>query len=380
MTKIHRNRTSQSTDHMLAELLFEPSGEFENFLRMSSSDFSYILDKISPVISKKHTQLREPIPAKTRLAITLRFLATGDSYKSLHFLFKVSSQIISIIVPEVCAAINDLLKDEIKLPSSAAEWLLVEEGFNKKFPHCIGVIDGKHVVLQSPPHTGSEYYNYKNSFSIVLMALVSSDYRFIYADIGSQGRISDGGVLRNSLLWQKICSNSLNLPTPSPLHGSNTSTDIPYVFLGDGAFALSANLMKPYPGNHAVGSPKRIFNQRLSSSRVVVENVFGILTAKFRIFKKPILLEPEKVSIITMTCILLHNFLRRSETSASLYNPPGTMDVCDENGLIIQSGSWRNEIEGNGALRPFNHIPRRSPMDATQIREEFTSYFFNNRQ
>lgn len=56
------------------------------------------------------------------------------------------------------------------------------------------------------------------------------------------------------------------------------------------------------------------------------------------------------------------------------------MDVCDENGLIIQSGSWRNEIEGSGALRPFNHIPRRSPMDATQIREEFTSYFFNNRQ
>lgn len=184
------------------------------------------------------------------------------------------------------------------MPSSAAEWLLVEEGFNRKFPHCIGVMDGKHVVLQSPPHTGSEYYNYKNSFSIVLMALVSSDYRFIYADIGSQGRISDGGVLRNSLLWQKICSNSLNLPTPSPLHGSNTSTDIPYVFLGDGAFAHSANLMKPYPGNHAVGSPKRIFNQRLSSSRVVVENVFGILTAKFRIFKKPILLEPEKVSII----------------------------------------------------------------------------------
>jgi len=100
---------------MLAELLFEPSGEFENFLRMPSSDFSYILDQISPVISKKHTQLREPIPAKTRLAITLRFLATGDSYKSLHFLFKVSSQIISIIVPEVCAAINDLLKDEIKV-------------------------------------------------------------------------------------------------------------------------------------------------------------------------------------------------------------------------------------------------------------------------
>lgn len=203
------------------------------------------------------------------------------------------------------------------MPSSPEEWLAVEKEFGIKFPHCIGAIDGKHIVLQCPANTGSDHYNYKNSFSIVLMALVSSDYRFMYADIGSQGRISDGGVFRNSSLWQKMCSNSLNLPKPSHIPGS--TKDIPYVFLGDGAFALSPTLMKPYPGNHAVDSPQRIFNQRLSGSRVIVENVFGILVARFRIFKKLISLAPEKVSLITMTCILLHNYLRRSDTSASLY-------------------------------------------------------------
>jgi len=67
------------------------------------------------ILSKNDTQFREAIPAKTRLAITLRFIATEDSYKSLHFLFKVSSQLISRILPEVCNAINDLLKDEIKV-------------------------------------------------------------------------------------------------------------------------------------------------------------------------------------------------------------------------------------------------------------------------
>jgi len=264
------------------------------------------------------------------------------------------------------------------LPSSPEEWLAVENGFRTKFPHCIGAIDGKHIVIQSPAHTGSDHYNYKNSFSIVLMALVSSDYRFMYADIGSQGRISDGGVFRNSSLWQKMSSDSLNLPMPSPLPGSNKDT--PYVFLGDGAFALDTNLMKPYPGNHTSGSPQRIFNQTLSGSRVVVENVFGILASRYRIFKKPISLAPEKVSIITMTCILLHNFLRRSETSASIYTPPGMIDSCDNFGSIIQPGSWRNEVVGNCALRPLNQIPRRSSMNANQIREEFTTYFFNNRQ
>lgn len=102
-------------ENIFVELLYEPSGEFENFTRMSLSDFEYLLTLISPIISKQDTQLRDSIPAKIRLAITLRFLATGDSYKSVHFLFKVSSQIISKIVPEVCAAINQVLKNEVKV-------------------------------------------------------------------------------------------------------------------------------------------------------------------------------------------------------------------------------------------------------------------------
>lgn len=152
-----------------------------------------------------------------------------------------------------------------QIPSSAQEWLDIEQGFRTKFPHCVGAMVGKHIVLQCPVGSGSEYYNYKNTFSIFLLALVDSNYRFIFADIGCLGRISDGGVFRNTLLWQKICSNSLNLPTPSPLPGSDKN--MPYVFIADGAFALDTHVMKPYPGNHVTGSQKLIFNQRLSSAR-----------------------------------------------------------------------------------------------------------------
>lgn len=156
------------------------------------------------------------------------------------------------------------------MPSTQDEWLVVEKGFSKNFPHAIGAMDGKHIVIQCPSHTGSEYYNYKKTFSIVLLAVVDSNYEFMFADIGSQGRISDGGVLRNSILWQKISENNLNLPTPYPLPGSDEP--LPYVFLCDGAFALSTHIMKPYPGNHEFGSEKRLFNEKLSSSRVLVEN------------------------------------------------------------------------------------------------------------
>lgn len=82
---------------------------------MSYADFQLLLDKISPVITKKDTRMRKAIPPAARLAITLRFLATGDNYKSLHFLFKVSSQIISVIIPEVCEALIEALKNEVKV-------------------------------------------------------------------------------------------------------------------------------------------------------------------------------------------------------------------------------------------------------------------------
>ena len=102
-------------EKQLSELVAEPSGQFKNFTRMSLADFEYLLRKLEPIISKEDTQLRDSIPAKIRLAITLRFLASGDSFESLHFLFKISSSLISRIIPEVCAALNEVLKDEIKV-------------------------------------------------------------------------------------------------------------------------------------------------------------------------------------------------------------------------------------------------------------------------
>nr|CAI5831833.1 unnamed protein product [Callosobruchus analis] len=202
----------QTLDETLIQLLREPSGEFENFNRVSKTHFLPLLSKISKPISKEGTHLREAIPAK--------------------------------IVVEVCKAVNEVLEDEFKLPDNRTKWLEVEKGFKKNFAHAIGAIDGKHVVMQCPRNSGSEYYNCQETYSIVLLALVDSSYQLKLGDIGSQRRISDGGVFQNSLLWKKISSKTLNLPVPCPLHGTN-NPDFTYAFLADGAFALHENIMKP---------------------------------------------------------------------------------------------------------------------------------------
>lgn len=114
----------------------------------------------------------------------------------------------------------------------------------------------------------------------MLLALVDANYNFMYVNVGSQGRISDGGVYKHSELNRKLENNQLNVPAPEMLNIPYL-TKIPYVILGDQAFALSTHLMTHFAGIHPKRSKERIFNYRLSRARRVVENAFGILSAKF---------------------------------------------------------------------------------------------------
>ena len=90
-------------------------------------------------------------------------------------------------------------------------------------------MDGKHVEIKQSKNSGSYYFNYKGLFSIVLLALVDANYKFIYVDVGYDGRIRDWGILRNSTPSRAISTNLLNISGPHTL--SNDEAEVPYVFL-----------------------------------------------------------------------------------------------------------------------------------------------------
>jgi len=100
-----------------------------------------------------------------------------------------------------------------QLPSSEEQWKAIADDFDRSwnFPHCIGAPDGKHVVIQRPENTVGEFYNYKGTESIVMMATVDANYCFIYVKAGCQGRISDGGVFRNTEFYRKLENDDLYL-------------------------------------------------------------------------------------------------------------------------------------------------------------------------
>lgn len=255
------------------------------------------------------------------------------------------------------------------MPSTQEEWSSVADKFNSmwNFPHCVGTVDGKHVVIVAPPNSGSTYYNYKGTHSIVLMAIADAQYKFLYIDVGCNGRVSEGGVFNKCSFAAAMITGALNLPEESPLQGR--TMDQPFVIVADDAFALRINVMKPFPGR-SLNAAQRIYNYRLSRARRVVENAFGILSARFRVLLKAINLDANKAKRITLACCALHNFLIEKSPG---YAGGGMPDryACD--GEFIP-GEWRRfaQVEESGTEdMPSQYMPP----TATAIREEFKEYF-----
>ena len=102
-------------------------------------------------------------------------------------------------------------------PPTTEDWKRIEHHFYSQwnYPNCIGAVDGKHVVIQSPHNSGSQFFNYKGTFSLVLMALVDADYQFTFVDIGDYGSQSDGAVFKNSNFGQQFINGELDVPGPN---------------------------------------------------------------------------------------------------------------------------------------------------------------------
>lgn len=123
-------------------------------------------------------------------------------------------------------------------PTTESEWKAIAKDFADKwnFPH-LWAVDGKHIFIQPPAKTGSMFYHYKSRFSIIFMAAVDANYRFVYASAGTQGRVSDAGVFAQSDLKVAMDTGQLHVPLDDSL--PNTDIMMPYVFIG--SFGILAN-------------------------------------------------------------------------------------------------------------------------------------------
>ena len=183
----------------------------------------------------------------------------GDSLRSISFSYRLGHSTVYKIVMDTCRIIAENLMSEVLLKPSTEMWKSIANDFSThwNFLNCFGALDGKHFTIQSPPNSGSLYFNYKKTFSIVLLALVDAQYNFITVDVGAYGKSSDGGIFANSGLGKALQRGTLSVPGNATLPGTNSKA--PYVMVGDEAFLLKTYLMRPFPGQDLDNS-RRVFN------------------------------------------------------------------------------------------------------------------------
>ncbi|XP_072159792.1 uncharacterized protein [Bemisia tabaci] len=324
---------------------------------MSANKFFELVNTL-PGLQKQETNYRKSISPMERLAVTLKVLGHGDSIYTTACSYRMGESTVRGIVFETSKLIWETLKDTWMPKPTEETWLRNAERFWTlwNYPNCIGAIDGKHVVFEKPRKSGSLFFNYKKEFSIVLLALVDADYRFITVDVGSYGRNSDGGIFRSSSLGKSLANGTLNIPPPKALPYSEVT--VPMVIVGDEAFPLLTNSMRPFPGAYLGDDvPKKIYNYRHSRARRVSENAFGILAKKFRIYGKKFSFQPETMDYIILATTILHNFLRD--------------DKC-----CWQPGEFEMDAVTEG-LGEIPGIGGNNPRDAFEIRDIYMAYFMS---
>ncbi|XP_049809639.1 uncharacterized protein LOC126252760 [Schistocerca nitens] len=171
------------------------------------------------------------------MAVTLQFLATGECFVSLGYGFRMSPSYVSIIVRETVEAMCQHLAPIFLPPPSRESFREGAKEFYTLwgFPNCSASIDGKHIRIRCPVKSGSLFWNYKGYFSIVLLALVDANCKFITIDVGSYGKEGDSGIFNKSAMGKMIMKGDV-FPADEKL--PLTDIKMPFVIVSDEAFRL----------------------------------------------------------------------------------------------------------------------------------------------
>jgi len=224
--------------------------------------------------------------------------------------------------------------------------------------------------MQTPANSGSYYFNYKGTFSILLLAVVDAEYHFLYVDVGCNGRVSDGGVFNRCSLYHALETGTVGLPPAIPLPGQ--TQPVPYFVVADDAFAMRNYVMKPNSFKDQP-APNRIFTYRLSRAHRIVENVFGIIVNRFHVLRKPLIQSPTSTVNIVLSVCVLHNFLMSKQGSQSSYLEPGLLETESTDTHEVWCGMWREEGMPSTNLLQLQSQPHPSSQNST--RNELREFF-----
>jgi hypothetical protein len=261
-----------------------------------------------------HCPQRTRSQLAAKLSMTIRWLA-GGSYLDICVSHRVPVSSFFTCCDEIIRAINSLLQIKFDLTDTAEhnrQSRLFGRGVSP-LSGCCGAIDGLAVRISEPRSAEipnpSSYYNRKGFFAVVVQAMCDASYRFTFVSAISPGSTHDSAAFAMSSLFEKLREGAL---PPG------------YWIAGDEAYVCRDGIITPYSGRRLTVA-KDCFNYWQSSARIVIEQAFGILVARWGILWRPLRTSVGKATTIILALAKLHNYIIDNDGMITIPRPSG----CD---------------------------------------------------
>ncbi|XP_048876160.1 uncharacterized protein LOC125746326 [Brienomyrus brachyistius] len=267
--------------------------EFRSHFRLSKGQVEDVITTLGPVYQNP---LNTKVPLKDIVLACLWTLANQESYRAVANRFNISKSSLMVHLHQFCVLINTHMVHHVTWP--VGQTLHRSElGFARAgFPRTGLAVDGCHIPIRKPHRKNPlAYLNRKNFYSVILIGFCDSQRRFCHVSVGHPGSWHDARAFRHTAVAEALVEDPRSL-MPEGLH-----------IIGDSAFPLLPQLLKPYQDNGHLTDRQKNYNRKLNGARVVIEQAFGILKSKFRRLKYLQMDSIQKISSAVCACCILYN-------------------------------------------------------------------------
>ncbi|KAK5647945.1 hypothetical protein RI129_002837 [Pyrocoelia pectoralis] len=282
--------------------------DFRRHFRLSRATANLCIDDLkNSNVLPTHTFGREKICCRKAFFMTLWYLSNEETYRKISDRFDVAESTAWTVTITVVNYLVNKSNTVITWPTQE-DAIKIEKEFAAKqgLRGIIGATDGSHILINRPSANQHAYCNRKGAHSIVLQGVVDCRKRFINVFCGEPGSLHDARVFKRSPLYRRITENNLQLNNHFLVGDSAYPTTLPW-------------LITPYKDNGKLTREQHTFNYKHSSTRVIVQNAFGLLKGRFRRLRffehKDI---PYIVKCVIAACTLHNICIDAGETSEDI--------------------------------------------------------------
>ncbi|XP_068148330.1 uncharacterized protein [Drosophila tropicalis] len=275
------------------------------FLAITEGQFRYLVQKLEPIISQYAPQRKKKsFSAEERLAITLKYLATGEVHSCRNYCFRASKFVINEMIANICLGFYEHLKDQyVTLPKTDEQWRSAATDMERQhnLPQCVGNLFMRSIQLQSA--AGSAGDDRKRA-PVIFTGIVDASNNFQYVKVERASNSRPNEIYKQTtaiaLIEQKM--NALDEQS-EPLRNG-------YYFAGDAVLPATNYLVTPrnVPQENAVHEALEQINAHADQTMRILCNMFPILAQPLRVSDK-------HIREVVLGCVALYNFLRKTDES-----------------------------------------------------------------